>query len=112
VAEAPERGSLYLAYLLIRHMMQPYRLPAVFERVRMEPHRRLVREPRRVDFAQVRQVDARLYPGDVFQAFSTDGERYEDATSLPPDFAGVGAISLRPGQTAALDAVVQVMVQR
>lgn len=59
VVAAPERGSLYLAYLLIRHLMQRHRLPAAFERVRMEPHRRLVREPRRVDFAQAQQIGAR-----------------------------------------------------
>ncbi len=68
-AVAPEQGSLYLAYLIIRRLMQPQRLPAAFERVRLEPHRRLVREGRRVDFAQARQLDARALIG---LATSTD----------------------------------------
>jgi len=57
--EAPERGSLYLTYLVLRRLMARDRVPAAFERVHMEPHRRLVRESRQVDFALARQVDAR-----------------------------------------------------
>ena len=57
--EAPERGSLYLTYLILRRLMAHDRVPAAFERVRTEPHRRLVREARRVDLALARQVDAR-----------------------------------------------------
>jgi len=57
--EAPGRGSLYLIYLVLRRLMAHSRVPAAFERVRTEPHRRLVREARRVDLALARQVDAR-----------------------------------------------------
>ncbi len=56
---APERGSLYLIYLMLRRVMAHDRVPAAFEQVRLRPHRRLIREPRRVDFAQARQIDAR-----------------------------------------------------
>jgi predicted component of viral defense system (DUF524 family) len=48
-----------------------------------------------------------LYPGDEFRAFGVDGRHYASAAALPPDFAGVGAIPLRPGAAADVTAVVQ-----
>jgi predicted component of viral defense system (DUF524 family) len=51
-----------------------------------------------------------LYPGDEFRAFGVDGHHYASAATLPPGFAGVGAIPLRPGATADVTAVVQMLL--
>jgi predicted component of viral defense system (DUF524 family) len=69
---APERRTLYLTYLLLRWLMAPHRLPAAFDQVRSEPHRRLVRKPRRVDFALAHHIDSRTL---VDIVVSTDLER-------------------------------------
>ena len=59
VIEVPERGSPYLRYLLLRHLMQPHRLRAYFSLVDAQPHRHLIREPVQVDFSRARGIDAR-----------------------------------------------------
>lgn len=43
-----------------------------------------------------------LYPGQQFRAYATDGQIITKAADLPSDFAGVGAIPVKPGQTYTL----------
>ncbi len=56
ILAGPGQGSLYLQYLLLRWLMAPQRLPGAFERVRAEPHRRVIRESRWVNFGRARDV--------------------------------------------------------
>ncbi len=43
-----------------------------------------------------------LYPGNQFCLFDVRGEVYRDPATVPPDFKGVGAIPLLPGNTGFL----------
>ena len=52
-----------------------------------------------------------LYPGTEIRAFGVDGQRYDDLEALGLDFAGVGAVALRPGQTEMLGSLIRSLVR-
>ena len=53
-----------------------------------------------------------LYPGTEFRAFGVDGKRYDNLDALGLDFAGVGAVALRPGQTEMLGSLIRALVRQ